>query len=149
MKPVNPDQVALHAFAHAGRQPAFEANPMARALGTRVLAADPAAGTIRLAFAPEGWFVQGVGVLQGGAVSAMLDFSMAFAVLANLPVERSCATASITVSYLRAAPRGDYVAEGEIERMGRRMAFTRARLYPAARPRDIVATAVSTLAVLD
>ncbi|MBL8385990.1 MAG: PaaI family thioesterase [Burkholderiales bacterium] len=150
MSEINPDQVDLHRFAaDPGHQPGFERNPMARALGTRVLAIDAQAGTIRLAFAPEGIFVQGTGVLQGGAVSAMLDYSMAFVVLAQLPLELGCTTASMSVSYLRAAPRGAYEAVGEIERRGRRLAFTRSSLYPAGAPDRVVATATSTLAILD
>lgn len=150
MQDINPDQIDLHRFAREpGRQPGFERNPMARALGTRVLEIDAQAGRIRLGFAPEGIFVQGTGVLQGGAVSAMLDFCMAFVVLAQLPPELGCTTANMSVSYLRAAPRGAYEAMGEIERRGRRLAFTRGSLYPAGAPDRVVATATSTLAILD
>ena len=40
-------------------------------------------------------------MLQGGALATMLDFSMAFVMLAYRPEEQSCAT--LTVSYLKAA----------------------------------------------
>ena len=103
---------------------------------------------ITLEFTPDAIFVQGAGVLQGGAVSAMLDFAMAFAVLALLPAGQACTTTNANVSFLRAAPRGRYVAIGEIERRGRQLAFTRARLMAADLPERVVATASSTLLIM-
>ncbi|HPP99180.1 MAG TPA: PaaI family thioesterase, partial [Ottowia sp.] len=100
-----------------------------------------------LAFAPDPLFIQGTGVLQGGAVTAMLDFAMAFATLAALPVGGSCATVNLNTAFLRPAPRGRYLAVGEVERRGRQLAFTHARLL---REDDgqTVATATSTLALV-
>lgn len=145
----NPDQIALQQFA---RDPAtavtFSANPMALALGARALEVDADAGMVRLEFLPDGLFVQGAGVLQGGAISAMLDFAMAFAVLAALPTGHSCTTANVNVAFLRAAPRGRYEAVGEITRRGSRLAFTTARVFVAGAPERLVATATSTLAIL-
>ena len=149
MKHVNPDQVAMKRFAlDAGVQVDFAANPFAKALGTRVIAVDLEAGMVRLAFSPDGIFVQGAGVLQGGAISAMLDFAMAFALLAVLPEGQTCSTANANVSFLRPAPRGDYVAVGEITRRGSRLAFARAGVFPADAPDRLVATATSTLAII-
>jgi uncharacterized protein (TIGR00369 family) len=149
MRPENPDQLALHRYlADPSQVPGFTANPMASALGARLLSLDGESGAIGLEFAPEGIFVQGAGVLQGGAVTAMLDFAMAFALLAVLPAGHSCAT-GINVSFLRAAPHGRYVASGSIDRRGKRLAFTRAALAPAGAPAQVVARATSTLAILD
>ncbi len=149
MREPNPDQRALHLYLEDARQlPSFSSNPMAAALGTRLVALDGRTGTITLEFAPDAIFVQGAGVLQGGAVSAMLDFAMAFAVLALLPAGQACTTTNANVSFLRAAPRGRYVAVGEIERRGRQLAFTRARLMAADLPERVVATATSTLLIM-
>lgn len=145
----NPDQHALHLYLKDARNlPSFSANPMARALGTRLLALDGQSGTIKLEFTPDPLFVQGAGVLQGGALSAMLDFAMAFAVLAVLPAGQACTTANANVSFLRAAPRGCYIAIGEIERRGRQLAFTRSRLMAADAPERVVASATSTLVIM-
>ncbi len=144
----NPDQALIHRFIDGGGVPiAFDANPMARALGAELRAADLAAGTVALAFAPDPLFIQGTGVLQGGAVTAMLDFAMAFATLVQLPVGASCATVNLNTAVLRPAPQGRYLAHGEVERRGRQLAFTHARLLREA-DRQVVATATSTLAVL-
>ncbi len=144
----NPDQALIHRFIADGAQPiAFDANPMARALGAELRAADLHAGTVELAFAPDPLFIQGTGVLQGGAVTAMLDFAMAFATLAHLPIGGSCATVNLNTAFIRAAPRGEYLAIGEVERRARALAFTHARLL-RRQDRQVVATATSTLALL-
>lgn len=143
----NPDQALIHRFIDGGRQPMpFDANPMARALGAELHAADLQAGTVELAFAPDPLFIQGTGVLQGGAVTAMLDFAMAFATLAHLPIGASCATVNLNTAFLRPAPQGRYIAVGEVERRGKQLAFTHARLLRAD-DRQVVATATSTLAL--
>ena len=144
----NPDQALIHRFIADGSRPmAFDANPMARALGAELRAADLQAGTVTLAFAPDPLFIQGTGVLQGGAVTAMLDFAMAFATLAALPVGGSCATVNLNTAFLRPAPRGRYLAVGEVERRGRQLAFTHARLLHEG-DGQTVATATSTLALV-
>lgn len=144
----NPDQALIHRFIEGGSRPIpFDANPMAVALGAELRAADLSAGRVELAFAPQPLFIQGAGVLQGGAVTAMLDFAMALATLAQLPVGASCATVNLNTVFLRPAPQGCYIAVGEVERRGKQIAFTHARLL---RQEDgqVVATATSTLAVV-
>lgn len=144
----NPDQALIHRFLASDRQPmAFDANPMALALGSRLLSVDAPAGRVELSFEPQGLFIQGTGVIQGGAVTAMLDFAMAFAALAHLPVGRSCATVNLNTAFLRPAPQGTYIAVGEVERLGKALAFTHARLL-RAQDAVVVATATSTLAVV-
>ncbi len=119
-------------------------NPLARALETRIVSAQP--DHIVLAFAPTGDFVQGAGVLQGGAVTTMLDFAMAFAALSGLPQAQPCATVTLAVSFLRAARRGPYRAAGQVVRRGRRLVFAEARLFHAEDD-SLVATATSSLAI--
>jgi uncharacterized protein (TIGR00369 family) len=144
----NPDQALIHRFLAGGSRPiAFDANPMARALGSQLLAANTEQGLVELSFEPDPLFIQGTGVLQGGAVTAMLDFAMAFATLARLPVGQSCATVNLNTAFLRPAPQGRYLAIGEVERAGKTMVFTHARLV-RAKDRIVVATATSTLAVM-
>lgn len=144
----NPDQALIHRFLAAPDQPLpIDSNPMAIALGMQLLRVDAGAGVVELAFAPDPLFIQGTGVLQGGAVTAMLDFAMAFATLAHVPVGHSCATVNLNTAFLRPAPQGRYLALGEVERRGRALAFTHARLL-RAEDRQVVATATSTLALV-
>ena len=147
-EPPNPDQALLYRFLADPSTPVpFDSNRLAAALGGVLLAADPAAGTIRMQFRPGPEFVQGNDVIQGGAIGAMLDFAMAFAVIAGMPRETTVATANLTVSFLAAARAGDYVALGVVERRGKRLAFARGELRPAGGGPP-VATGTSVLAVL-
>jgi len=134
-------------MAGDGRPMLFDANPMARALRTELRAADGQAGRVTLAFDPDPLFTQGRGMLQGGALTAMLDFAMAYAVLAQLPLGTSCTTVNLSTTFLRPAQPGRYVALGEVQRRGRQLAFTQARLI---REQDgkTVTTATSTLALM-
>ena len=144
----NPDQVLIHRFLENGGQSLpVDSNPMAKALGATLLKVDVAAGQVDISFNPQPLFIQGTGVLQGGAVTAMLDFAMAFATMARLPASGSCATTNISTSFLRPAPQGRYVATGLVDRCGKAMAFTQSRLVEADTG-SLVATASSTLVVM-
>ena len=144
----NPDQALIHSFLNASHTPMpVASNPMAIALGTSLVSVDAKAGIVELSFEPQPLFIQGLGILQGGAVSSMLDFAMAFAVLAHVPVGVNCTSVNLNTSFLRPAPAGVYLAVGEVERCGKTLAFANARLMHRDRG-EVVATATSTLAVL-
>ena len=145
----NPDQALIHRFVQqGGAAMAVDSNPMAQALQSTLLRVDRNLGEVEIAFEPAGLFIQGTGVLQGGAVTAMLDFAMAFAVLAKLSPQGSCATTNLNTSFLRAAPQGRYRAIGVVDRCGRTMAFARAQLLEE-KTGNLVATASSSLVVDD
>lgn len=144
----NPDQALIYRFVQAGGMALpVDSNPMAKALQTTLLRVDRKAGEVELAFEPAELFIQGTGVLQGGAVTAMLDFAMAFAALASLPPNASCATANLNASFLRSAPQGRYRARGVVDRSGKTLAFTHAQLFEEVSGK-LVATATSSLVVV-
>lgn len=144
----NPDLALIHRFLeNPDRALPIDSNPMAVALGSQLLRVNRAEGTVEIAFSPDQLFVQGGDVLQGGALAAMLDFAMAFATMANLQPDHTCATVNLNVAYLRPAPRGPYIAVGELERRGKTLAFTRAQLKREY-DESIVATATSTLTLV-
>ena len=144
----NPDQALIHRFVQSGSVTLpIDSNPMARALQSTLLRVDRERGEVDIGFEPADLFIQGTGVLQGGAVTAMLDFAMAFATLASLPPQASCATVNLSTSFLRPAPQGRYIATGTVDRCGKALAFTQARLVRADTG-HLVATASSSLAVL-
>jgi uncharacterized protein (TIGR00369 family) len=143
----NPDQALIHQFLAGGGAPlAMDSNPLARALRCELLRLDAERGIVEIGFDPDPLFIQGTDVVQGGALAAMLDFAMAFAVLARVPVGASCATVNMNTSFLRPAPRGRYRAVGEVERCGKSLAFAHARLL-RAQVDAVVATASATLAL--
>ncbi|MFP5467991.1 MAG: PaaI family thioesterase [Gammaproteobacteria bacterium] len=144
----NPDQALIHRFAtQGGKAMPIDSNPMAQALGASLVRIDRARGEVDIGFEPADLFLQGTGVLQGGAVTAMLDFAMAFVTLASLPPQASCATVNLNTSFLRPAPQGRYLATGLLDRCGKALAFTQARLVRADTG-QVVATATSSLAVV-
>jgi uncharacterized protein (TIGR00369 family) len=123
------------------------ASPLAAALEATVLKLDARARRVTASFNPGVEYLQGRGVLQGGVVATMLDFTMAFITMALVPEEKSNATASLNVSYLRPALPGKYIAEAHVERLGRTLAFVRASVRPEEG--DEVATATAVFPVFD
>jgi acyl-coenzyme A thioesterase PaaI-like protein len=80
-------------------------------------------------------------------VSAMLDFAMAAAIMTTLDDKVHFATAGLTVSFLSGVKPGPLVAEGEVDRLGRRNGFARAQLR-AEGGDAILATASSVLTLI-
>jgi uncharacterized protein (TIGR00369 family) len=146
---VSPNQAIVHQIAGGAPAPSpFPADPLASALGARLLQADRARSGVCLEFSPGQTFLQGEGVVQGGAVSAMLDFATACAAMLVLEPGVDCATVSLTTSFLRPVAAGACIARAEVERQGRSMVFTRASLHEAGHDERLLATAVAVLAVV-
>lgn len=88
-------------------------------------------------------FCHTVDIVQGGFITAMLDASMAHAVLASEPQHHvRVSSIDITVSFLRPARAGHFTAVGSIVKSGRTIAFLKAELYNDKG--DLVATATSS-----
>jgi uncharacterized protein (TIGR00369 family) len=142
----NPDRERIRAFLADPDVPlAFDSSPLLAALGASILKAGN--GRILLRFEPDAVFLQGANAVQGGAVSAMLDFAMAAAVMTELDAETHFATASLTVSFLAPVRPGPLRAEGEVDKLGRRNGFARAHLR-AEGADAILATASSVLTLI-
>ncbi len=140
---LNTDVAAVHAAMRtASASDALQGNSMAVMLGARIVEARK--DFVAMEFAPAENLLQGAGVLQGGAVTAMLDFAMAFATLTSVSSDGSCGTVSLNVSFLRPAELGQYRAEGRIERRGRTIVFANARLLLNG-TNSPIATATSVL----
>jgi uncharacterized protein (TIGR00369 family) len=147
---VNTDRDLVLELSKSGRLPApLASNPLAQELGGEVLELSTESGLAMLAFYPPARFAQGGGVLQGGIVTALLDFAMAFAAHAKLLGEdRGFATASMSIQFLRPAPPAHYIAHGRIVRTGRKLLFAEARLVAGDAPDgDLIATASAVLAL--
>ena len=145
---MNTDRALVLEFLESGRKPtAVTSNPLAEDLGATLLGLDTNAGTALLAFDPPARFAQGAGVLQGGIIATLLDFAMAFAAHAALAA-RDCAfaTANLSVSLLRPAPPGRYLARARVLRAGRTLLFAEATLVPAP-DGGIVATATGVMPI--
>lgn len=145
----NPDAELLRALmSGAVASPvAVTSNQLAEALGAQLVAADATERSARLTFLPGDQFLQGAGVVQGGAVSAMLDFAMAWACFTVLPPDQTVTTTSMTSNFMGAARGGATIeAVGRVDRPGRRVMFTSAELRSGGK---LIANATSSLLVLD
>ena len=143
---MNPDLALALEFLKGDGQPlALTASPLQKALKGEILQIDPGLGSAVLAFEPGAEFIQGTGVIQGGIVTTMLDYALAFAALVRAPPDMSVSSASLTVNFLKPAPARRLIARGTVLRMGSRMAFVEARIGPD--DTNVVATATTVMAV--
>lgn len=144
---MNEDQILIRDFQSGkiGRAP-IASSKLAGALAGHISAIDPANNWIEVSYEPGEFFFQAEQIIQGGATATMLDFAMAFAALAVVPDGQSVTTVNLNIAYLRAAKAGKLRAIAEIERRGRSLIFTRAKLLQG--DDVVVATGTSTLSVI-
>ncbi|MFN5511662.1 MAG: PaaI family thioesterase [Burkholderiales bacterium] len=94
---------------------------------------DPQQGVVRAHFDAQERFCHTNGtIVQGGFVTAWLDFSMAQAAFIKAGRPVGVASLEIKVSFLRRVGPGRVLAEGRVTRMGRRVAFLDASLFDSA-----------------
>jgi uncharacterized protein (TIGR00369 family) len=109
----------------------------------RIESVDRDVGRVRAAFDAQPRFCHTDGtIVQGGFVTAWLDFSMAQAALVHAGRPVSVATLELKVSFLQRVGPGRVIAEGRITRMGRRVGFLEATLLDLEG--RLLATATST-----
>ena len=135
----------LEAFLKAeGPTPVI--SPLAEAMNGQIQELDPATGLAVLSFEPDARYLQGAGVIQGGIVAAMLDFSMALSAFAKLPPGRSVGTVSLTTHFLKPVLPGRHIARSRLDRLGGKLIFASAELFAdgGAAP---LATATAVMAI--
>src|SRR5918993_5743703 len=107
----------------------FEMPSSARLLGWTLRAVDPEAGTIEIGFNADERFLNPGGTVQGGFLAAMLDDTQGPALFGHTHGEAYAPTIDFTISFLKEARPGDFVAKGRVIRMGKTIAFTEAELF--------------------
>ena len=95
-------------------------------LGSRPLDAEP--GHVRMEFQATEQFLNPMGVVQGGFLTAMLDEAMGPAALSALPAGQGVPTLELKVSFLRPASPGRLVADARVVHMGRSVVFLESSL---------------------
>lgn len=118
-------------MTQAGALDDFPTPPCAETLGARILAADPEAGTLRVAFEGRPEFLNPAGSVQGGFLAAMLDDCMGPAVVVKSQGAFYPATIDLAVSYLAPARAGTIVGEGRVVQLGKTVAFLEGQLTDA------------------
>ncbi len=116
--------------------------PIADEYQITLIELDREAGKIRIAAELGERWLNGGGVIQGGIVAGVLDFAMAFAVLAKLGSNQALATTNLEVAYLRPSFPGHFEAAASVISLGRSVAFLKAEMFGPEGKR--VATATST-----
>jgi uncharacterized protein (TIGR00369 family) len=116
--------------------------PVIRTLNGRVLAFAAERKELRMEFDIGVQFCHTVDIVQGGFITAMLDASMAHVVLATEHGKVRVSSIDISVSFLRPARAGRFVAVGTVVKSGRTVAFLKAELFTD--PGELVATATSS-----
>jgi uncharacterized protein (TIGR00369 family) len=116
--------------------------PAAVLLGWELVAVDPEAGTIEMAFTATDQFLNPFGAVQGGLLAAMLDDTLGPALVATLGPGESAPTTDLHVQFLRPARPGRLIGRGRIIRKGRDMGFMSGELVDEAG--EVVAVATAT-----
>lgn len=86
------------------------------------------------------------GVLHGGAVYVMVDYSMGGATMSVLPPGEICATIEIKISYLSGVRSGRLQAETRVLKRGRRVVFLESKVTDETG--KLVAAATGSFAVI-
>jgi uncharacterized protein (TIGR00369 family) len=119
--------------------------PAAVTLGWELVAIDPEQGTIEVAFAAGGAFLNPAGVVQGGFLAAMLDDTMGPALVCGLEPGDFAPTTDLHVQFLRPARAGRLVGRGRVVRRGRDIAFLAGELVDEDGAVVAVATATAQI----
>ena len=114
----------------------------------RLLSVDPGAGRVRAEFDAQSRFCHTNGTtVQGGFITAWLDFTMAQAAILHAGRDAGIASLEIKVSFLQRVGQGRVIGDGRIARIGRRVAFLEASLESPA-DGTVLATASSSALIL-
>lgn len=134
----------MNATVVRAREPGSSIGPLAEALHITNAGAKDGHATYRLDVVPE--MLNPHGVLHGGAVYVMVDYSMGGATMAVLPPGDICATIEIKISYLAGVRGGTLTAETDIVKQGRRVVFLESKVSDDRG--KLVATATGSFAII-
>ena len=106
----------------------FRDIPVLTLIGANPVSYDSAARRVVIEFTARPEFLNLVGSVQGGMLTAMLDNVLSFAILGALPPGHVAPSIEIKTSYLAPAPLGTITGEGSVVRLGRTVSFAEGRL---------------------
>ena len=106
--------------------------PIGETLGFRLTEA--AKGRVALVGDPDPRSYNLIGTVHGGWGAAILDTALALSVLSMLEADQGFTTVDIRINYLRPLTKetGTVRAEGNVLQMGRKLAYSEAKLTDAA-----------------
>ena len=135
---------SISAAVDGARTPGSSIGPLAEALHITNAGAQSGRATYHLDVVPR--ILNPHGVLHGGAIYTMVDYSMGGATMSVLPPGDICATIEIKISYLAGVRRGRLTCATEIIKRGRAVVFLESRVTDD--DGRLVATATGSFAVM-
>jgi uncharacterized protein (TIGR00369 family) len=118
--------------------------PDIEGLGIVVERVDERTITLRLPAASA--MIRPGGTISGPTMFSLADVTVWLLILAQIGPVALAVTTSVGMNFLRKPPPGDLVAEGELLKLGRRLAIGHVRLH-AEGSRDLVADASITYSI--
>ena len=107
----------------------LELPPAAKLLGWKLISLDDELGHIEVEFEAKPEFLNPVGNIQGGLVTAMLDDTLGPAVFAMTKGEFFGNTVDLHTQFLRPVPVGKITTKAQVTKLGRNIAFMTGQLF--------------------
>lgn len=145
MTSANPDRARLLEFLERCEPMEIGTSPSLEAMCARLERYESDSSTLTMSFLPSEFFRQGAGVIQGGAMSMMLDYVMAFSAMAAVHEGSSVVTVSMSTDFLGAATGDEMTAVASVDKAGKQVVFARSQLMDGER---LAASAHATLLVV-
>ena len=114
--------------------------PFAKLLGIEADLVEPGHAVLSMKIRED--LLRNGGIAHGGAIAALIDSAMAFAIVPLLSENERTITVDITIHYMRPLTAGTARASARVVRAGKRVITVSAELYDANE--KLAATALST-----
>lgn len=135
---------AMRSSIPGARAPGSSPGPIAEAFGIRSDGASEGRAAYALEVAAE--MLNPHGVLHGGAIYTMVDYSMGAATMSLLPAGEICATIEIKISYVQAVREGTLRTETAVLKRGGSVVFLESRVTDGAGA--LVAAATGSFSII-
>ena len=103
--------------------------PAAKLLGWKLINVNCDKGTIEVEFEGKNEFLNSVGNINGGLLSAMLDVTAGPALAAKLGPDEFAPTIELKTSFIKPAKPGKLIGKGRVLNMGKTICFLEAELF--------------------
>jgi uncharacterized protein (TIGR00369 family) len=127
-----------------GRSPL---SPVARLLGWKLLALDVDQGTIRVEYTAAPEFLNAIGTIQGGIISAMLDDAMGPVATAFLGGHQMTPTLELKTNFMRPARVGQFFVDAHVVHRGNNVMFLAGTMKDSQD--NLIANATATARIFD
>ena len=135
---------SMNSSVTRARAPGSSIGPLAEALNITNEGAEGGHAVYTLDVVPA--MINPHGVLHGGAVYVMVDYSMGGATMSTLPPGEICATIEIKISYLASVRGGTLTCRTDVIKAGRKIVFLESKVTDDAG--KLVAAATGSFAVI-